>query len=75
VRAAWYERQGAASDVLQVGELPNPEPGPGEVRVHIRFSGVNPGDTKKRRGWLGSVMPFRRVIPSSGPYDEPATWR
>jgi NADPH2:quinone reductase len=26
---------------------------------------VNPGDTKKRRGWLGSSMPFPRVIPHS----------
>jgi NADPH2:quinone reductase len=29
------------------------------------FSGVNPGDTKKRRGWLGSVTPYPRVIPHS----------
>jgi NADPH2:quinone reductase len=28
-------------------------------------SGVNPGDTKKRRGWLGSSMPYPRVIPHS----------
>jgi NADPH2:quinone reductase len=65
VRALWYERQGAADEVLQVGDLPDPAPGPGEVRVQIRFSGVNPGDTKKRRGWLGSAMPFPRVIPHS----------
>ena len=54
VRAVWYDRQGPASEVLQVGELPDPEPEPGEVRVRVRYSGVNPGDTKKRRGWLGS---------------------
>jgi NADPH:quinone reductase len=65
MRAAWYERQGPAGEVLQVGELPDPEPGPGEVRVRVRFSGVNPGDTKKRRGWLGSSMPYPRVIPHS----------
>ncbi len=65
MRAVWYDRQGPAADVLQVGELPDPEPGPGEVRVRIRFSGVNPGDTKKRRGWLGSSMPFPRVVPHS----------
>lgn len=63
--AAWYERQGAASQVLQVGEQPDPEPGPGEVRVRVSHSGVNPGDTKKRRGWLGSTMPYPRVIPHS----------
>ena len=65
MRAVWYERQGPAAEVLQVGELPDPQPGPGEVRVRIRYSGVNPGDTKKRRGWLGSSMPYPRVIPHS----------
>ena len=63
--ASWYDRQGPAAEVLQVGELPDPDPGPGEVRVRVRLSGVNPGDTKKRRGWLGSSMPFARVIPHS----------
>lgn len=63
--AVWYTRQGAATDVLQIGELPAPEPGPGEVRVRLTYSGINPGDTKKRRGWLGSAMPFPRVIPHS----------
>ena len=63
--AAWYERQGAAHEVLQIGEQPDPEPGPGEVRVSVSYSGVNPGDTKKRRGWLGSAMPYPRVIPHS----------
>ena len=65
VRAAWYQRQGSAADVLHVGELNAPDPGAGEVRVQITCSGVNPGDTKKRRGWLGSTMPFPRVIPHS----------
>src|SRR4051794_39587923 len=63
--ASWYDRQGSAAEVLRVGELPDPEPGPGEVRVEVRLSGVNPGDTKKRRGWLGSSMPFPRVVPHS----------
>jgi NADPH2:quinone reductase len=65
MRAVWYERQGAASEVLEVGELADPEPGSGEVRVRVSYSGVNPGDTKKRRGWLGSAMPYPRVIPHS----------
>ncbi|WP_030947097.1 NADPH:quinone reductase [Streptomyces sp. NRRL S-646] len=63
--ASWYDDQGPAADVLHVGELPDPVPGPGEVRVRVTVSGVNPGDTKKRRGWLGSSMPFPRVIPHS----------
>jgi NADPH2:quinone reductase len=65
MRAAWYDRQGPAAEVLQVGELPEPEPGRGEVRVRLRLSGVNPGDTKKRGGWLGSPMAYPRIVPHS----------
>lgn len=65
MQAVWYDRQGPAREVLQIGDLPDPDPDAGEVRVRNRFSGVNPGDTKKRRGWLGSSMPYPRVIPHS----------
>ena len=65
MRAVFYDRQGPAAEVLQVGELPDPQPGPGEVRVRLRYSGISPGDTKKRAGWLGSSMPYPRVIPHS----------
>ena len=73
--AAWYDEQGEAAHVLRVGELDDPHPAPGEVRVRLTLSGVNPGDTKKRRGWLGSSMPYPRVIPHSdgaGTIDEVA---
>ena len=63
--AAWYDRQGAAAEVLRVGELPAADPGPGEVRVRLTMSGVNPGDIKKREGWLGSPMAFPRIVPHS----------
>jgi NADPH2:quinone reductase len=46
--AVWYERQGPADEMLQFGDLPDPEPGPAEVRVRLTRSGVNPSDTKKR---------------------------
>jgi NADPH2:quinone reductase len=65
MRAAWYERKGPAGEVLEVGEMDTPDPGAGEVRIRIEFSGVNPGDVKKRDGWLGSPMPYPRVIPHS----------
>lgn len=51
MRAAYYEQPGA-SDVIQVGERPTPEPGPGEVGVRIVVSGVNPTDWKARTGTL-----------------------
>jgi NADPH:quinone reductase len=65
VLAAWYERQGSASEVLQVGEMAAPEPGRGEVRVRVNLSGVNPGDTKKRGDWVGYGMPYPRIVPHS----------
>ena len=65
MKATWYERQGAASDVLVVGEMPTPEPGPGEVRIRVAASGINPGDVKKRSDTFGVGMPYPRVIPHS----------
>ena len=62
MRAAWYERQGPADEVLQVGQRERPEPGPGEVRVRIHASGVNPSDTYARSGQQGP-MAFPWVIP------------
>jgi NADPH2:quinone reductase len=46
MRAAFYD----ASGVIQVGEVETPEPGPGEVRVRVAVSGVNPTDWKVRAG-------------------------
>jgi len=64
MRAVYYERKGPAREVLAVGEQPLPEPAPGEVRVRIHVSAVNPSDTKQRGGHRGNVtMPFPVVIP------------
>jgi NADPH:quinone reductase len=65
MRAAWYERQGAARDVLVVGAMADPQPGPGEVRIRIAASGINPGDLKKRQDAFGFGMAFARVVPHS----------
>src|ERR1700745_1152178 len=65
MRAAWYERQGSAREVLMVGEMPDPTPGPGEVRIRIAASGINPGDIKKRQDAFGYGMAYPRVIPHS----------
>lgn len=65
MKAAWYERQGPAREVLTVGEMPEPTPGPGEVRIRLAVSGVNPGDVKKRQDAFGYGMPYARVIPHS----------
>jgi NADPH2:quinone reductase len=65
MKAAWYEKQGPAREVLVVGEMPDPAAGPGEVRIRISASGVNPGDVKKRQDSFGLGMPYPRVIPHS----------
>src|SRR6266700_2354171 len=50
MRAALYDRHGAGGEVLRVEDVERPEPGPGEVRVTIEYSGVNPTDWKSRSG-------------------------
>jgi NADPH:quinone reductase len=65
MKAAFYESLGAARDVLQIAELPDPQPAAGEVRVRLAWSGVNPSDVKSRMGLRSKQMPFPRVIPHS----------
>ena len=65
MRAIWYDRQGPAHDVLVLGQMPDPEPGAGEVRIRIAVSGINPGDVRKRQDSFGVGMPFPRIVPHS----------
>ena len=64
MQAAYYRRYGAAREVFELGELPDPEPGPGEVRVKIRYSGVNPSDCN-RRGGTRDRPGYALIIPHS----------
>ncbi len=61
--AAWYEKNGPATEVLKFGEMPDPEPLPGEVRVRLHASGVNPSDVKARAGSRKVV--WDRIVPNS----------
>jgi NADPH:quinone reductase len=73
MKAAWYEKQGAAREVLVVGQMDEPQPHAGEVRIRVAFSGVNLGDVKKLEDAFGVGMPHPRVIPhsdGSGTVDE-----
>jgi len=63
MRAAWYEKNGPADEVLKLGELPDPVPGPGEVRVRLHASAVNPSDVKARAG--GRKVLWERIVPNS----------
>ena len=63
--AAIYRSKGSARDVLEISEIETPAPGPGEVRVRLHASGINPSDVKIRAGVSvgGMAMPFPAVIP------------
>ena len=65
MQIVFYERTGPAEDVLVIGDLPTPVPGPGEVRVKVTWSGVNPSDVKSRAGTRAKTLPFPRIIPHS----------
>lgn len=66
MRAAWYERFGPAGEVLDLGEMPDPAPGPGEVLVRLHATGINPSDVKLRAGARpGATMAFPRIVPHS----------
>lgn len=56
MRAAHYSHPGPAPEVLVVGEMEKPTPGPGEVLVRIAFSGINPTDVKARSGAVPRVI-------------------
>jgi NADPH2:quinone reductase len=61
MRAVAYAETGDP-DVLREIERPVPDPGPGEVRVRIHVSGVNPTDWKSRRA--PGPAPFDEVVPN-----------
>lgn len=65
MRAALYASRGPAAEVLQIVSRQQPEPNPGEVRVKLAFSGVNPSDVKSRAGVAARTGGFAEVTPHS----------
>jgi NADPH:quinone reductase len=63
LRAIEYSETGDP-DVLTLVDRPLPEPGPGEVRVRIHRSGVNPTDWKSRRGTASGVVVQPPQVPN-----------
>lgn len=55
MKALVFERFGEPSEVLQVRDVPDPEPGPGQVRVRMIASPINPSDLLVVRGRYGSL--------------------
>ena len=63
--AAWYKNFGTAENVLETGEIAEPKPGKGEVKIKIHSSGVNPSDTKNRAGSNPDILDDGPIIPHS----------
>jgi len=62
--AGWYEQSGPAKQVIQIGQMDQPQAGPGEVLVRLHASGINPSDYKKR-GNSNTKLEFPRIVPHS----------
>ena len=57
-------------EVLEIVDLPDPHPGPGQVRIAVRAAGVNPSDWKKRRGLMDPELPQTLGHEAAGVVDE-----
>ena len=55
-KAVRFDQYGGI-DVLDVREVPRPTPGPGEVLVHVRAAGINPGEAAIREGLMRDLWP------------------
>jgi NADPH:quinone reductase-like Zn-dependent oxidoreductase len=69
MKAARFQRFGGP-EVLEIAELPDPHPGPGEVRIEVRAAGVNASDWKKRRGEMDPELPQTLGYEAAGVVDE-----
>ncbi|MYW62667.1 zinc-binding dehydrogenase [Streptomyces sp. SID8379] len=68
MKAVRFSRFGGP-EVLEIVELPDPRPGPGEVRIAVRAAGVNPSDWKKREGLMDEELPQTLGYEAAGVVD------
>jgi NADPH:quinone reductase-like Zn-dependent oxidoreductase len=57
-------------EVLQIVDLPDPHPGPGQIRIAVRAAGVNASDWKKRAGQMDPELPQTLGYEAAGVVDE-----
>ncbi|WP_406636579.1 NADP-dependent oxidoreductase [Amycolatopsis sp. WGS_07] len=57
-------------EVLEIVDLPDPHPGPGEVRIAVRAAGINASDWKKRQGLMDQELPQTMGHEAAGIVDE-----
>jgi NADPH:quinone reductase-like Zn-dependent oxidoreductase len=69
MKAVRFSRFGGP-EVLEIVDLPDPHPGPGQVRIAVRAAGINPSDWKKRRGLMDGELPQTMGYEAAGVVDE-----
>jgi NADPH:quinone reductase-like Zn-dependent oxidoreductase len=69
MKAVRFSRFGGP-EVLEIADLPDPHPGPGQVRIAVRAAGVNLSDWKKRRGVMDQELPQTLGYEAAGVVDE-----
>lgn len=69
MKAAQFSRFGGP-EVLEIVDLPDPHPGPGEVRIAVRAAGCNASDWKKRQGLMDQELPQTMGHEAAGIVDE-----
>ncbi|QMU76750.1 NADP-dependent oxidoreductase [Streptacidiphilus sp. PB12-B1b] len=69
MKAVRFNRFGGP-EVLEIVELPDPQPGPGQVRIAVRAAGVNPSDWKKRQGLMDEELPQTLGYEAAGVVDQ-----
>jgi NADPH:quinone reductase-like Zn-dependent oxidoreductase len=69
MKAVRFHRFGGP-EVLEIVDLPEPRPGPGQVRIAVRAAGVNPSDWKKRGGLMDQELPQTLGHEAAGVVDE-----
>jgi NADPH:quinone reductase-like Zn-dependent oxidoreductase len=69
MKAVRFSRFGGP-EVLEIVDLPDPHPGPGQVRIAVRAAGVNPSDWKKRQGLMDTGLPQTLGYEAAGVVDE-----
>jgi NADPH:quinone reductase-like Zn-dependent oxidoreductase len=56
MKAVRFDEYGPVQ-VLDVRDVPVPEPGPGQVLIRVKAAGINPGEAKIREGALHALWP------------------
>jgi NADPH:quinone reductase-like Zn-dependent oxidoreductase len=69
MKAAQFNRFGGP-EVLEIADLPDPHPGPGQVRIAVRAAGVNASDWKKRQGLMDQELPQTMGHEAAGIVDQ-----